>query len=74
MFAYIYVCLPPAYAHLFMLIFSCNCLCYLCMLMFIIYQLMGHDISEGIFHWTMRYGRKGSVYFSTISGKEDLCI
>jgi hypothetical protein len=40
----------------------------------IIYLLMGHNISEGIFCQTTKYGRKGSVQFSTISGEEDLCI
>jgi hypothetical protein len=30
---------------------------YACLCSFI-YLLMGHDISEGIFRWTMKYGRK----------------
>jgi hypothetical protein len=48
---------------------------YACLCLFI-YLLMGYDINEGIFHWTTKYGRKGSVWweFSTILGEEDLCI
>jgi hypothetical protein len=56
-FAYIYICLPSAYAYLFMLIVSYDCLCCLCLFT---YLLMGYNISEGIFCWTMKYGRKGS--------------
>jgi hypothetical protein len=55
-----YVC------HLLMHI--CSCLwslviayaAYACLCSFI-YLLMGHDISKGIFCWTTKYGRKGSI-------------
>jgi hypothetical protein len=48
---------------------------YTCLCLFI-YLLIGYDISKAIFHWTTKYGRKGSVQweFSAISGEEDLCI
>jgi hypothetical protein len=71
MFAYflmsacIYVYLPPAYVYLFVLTVSYVCLRHLCMLMFIIYLLMGYDISEGIFCWTTKKGK---------CLVEDLCI
>jgi hypothetical protein len=61
---------PSAYAHLFMLMVSYVCLCLLifaaclctsvyaygslCMLMYVICLLMGYDISEGMFYWTMK--------------------
>jgi hypothetical protein len=57
--------LPLAYAHLFMLIVSYVCLC---MLMYIICLLMGHNISEGIFYWDYGIGKKGKCL------EEDLCI
>jgi hypothetical protein len=41
MFAYAYVCLPPAYVHLFVLMVSYVCLCHLCMLMFIYLSAYG---------------------------------
>jgi hypothetical protein len=46
---------------------------YACLCSFI-YLLMGYNISKGIFCWTTKYGRKGSVQFSAISGEEDLYI
>jgi hypothetical protein len=33
---------------------------YACLCLFI-HLLISYDISEGLFHWTMKYGRKGSV-------------
>jgi hypothetical protein len=51
-----------------LLMYTCLCLwflmfayaTYVCLCLFI-YLLMGYDISEGIFCWTTKYGRKGSI-------------
>jgi hypothetical protein len=65
MFAYVCLRLPPAYAHLFMLMVSYVCLC---MLMYVICLLMGYNISEGIFYWDYEAGKKGKCL------EGDLCI
>jgi hypothetical protein len=57
--------LLPTYAYLYMLMVSYVCLC---MLMYVICLLMGHNISEGIFYWDYRLGKKGKCL------GEDLCI
>jgi hypothetical protein len=41
MFAYVCLCLPPAYVHLFMLMFSYICLCCSCMLMYVYLSAYG---------------------------------
>jgi hypothetical protein len=48
--------LLPAYAHLYMLMGSYVCLC---MIMYVICLLMGHNINEGIFYWGYGLGNKG---------------
>jgi hypothetical protein len=57
--------LLPTYAYLYMLMDS---FIYLCMLMYIICLLMGHNINEGIFYLDYGLGKKGKYL------GEDLCI
>jgi hypothetical protein len=47
--------LLPAYAYLSMLMVSYLCLC---MLRYVICVLTGYNISEGIFYWDYRLGKK----------------
>jgi hypothetical protein len=57
--------LLPAYAYLSRLMVS---YVFLCMLIYVICLLMGHNISEGLFYWDYRLGNKGKCL------GEDLCI